>query len=1000
MFSLTNRHRFWVVMFLLFTLSAVVPATVAAPSTDAPSPATIFGQMQHQAKGTLFVHWDETTGVPRFLRGAIPFVPPEAKQTATARALSFFEQYHDLYLMHSPQAELTEMAVQTDKFGMTHVRLQQVVHGVPVWGAQMLVHFDAEGHIRAVNGTYLPGTTVDTTPAIDFDQAVRLARTNLLVDERAALNQDQSKLVVYRRNGTTVLAWKVQIFADNPLGNWTIFVDAHNGSIVHRLNALDTAKNRLTYDAGYGSSLPGTLVCNESDPSCSTGDAAQKAAHTNAGYTYDYYFTKFGRDSYDGAGATLISSTHYKTNYNNAFWNGSQMVYGDGDGVTFSFLSGAIDVVAHELTHAVTGNTAGLIYEDESGALNESYSDVFGVFAEFYADPAHADWLLGEDVYTPATPGDALRSMSDPTLGTYSANDPRNSGGQPDHMNKYAHFPLLIDHGGVHINSGIPNKAAYLIAHGGTFSSVPVTGIGNTKTEQIYYRTLTHYLTPASSFWDAREASIQSCNDLIGSFGIASADCNSVQNGFASVGIGPSTTMTQHLYLPVIQRVSSFAYTPGIYGEVTDAGKPATGVQLNLRRCVYGGSCTTQATATTDGYGVYRFTGVPSLSGAYYYYVRYLNPSTLAATGETSSALPAGADIHEMPSQATLGDVGQFRSPLPQSPADATGTTTLLNETFEGSFPSAWSGINGHWGKSSCRAFAGSFSGWVEQNSGMPCGSNYHTSEQGWLVFGPFSLSDASAASLSFKLWLHSEQTYDKLCRSASTDGNTFYGTCTSGNTGGWIDRTLDLSSVPTLGNLLGRSSVWIALYWVSDSGVTYANGAFVDNVVLQKTAPGGEVPSGDHIAAWYGDTIGTYTAGTDRRGGNFDIADIRLASPGDSASQSLPTTFDWNRRAAAFPDLYQFEVFGSGGSPLGAGSISDYTSSAYTLDSLPSGFNTGVQYSWNVIAYGPDGYGVSRYSRRITFTALANGEVVMVNKGRVPTAQVQDLEALRPRER
>ncbi|NOZ06124.1 MAG: peptidase M4 family protein, partial [Chloroflexi bacterium] len=972
MFSLTHLRRFWIVMFLLLALSTIVPATVAAPPADAPSPATLFEQMQHQAQGPLFVHWDETTGVPRFLRGAIPFVPPEAKQTATARALSFFEQYRDLYLMHSPKAELAEMAVQTDKFGMTHVRLQQVVRGVPVWGAQMLVHFDAEGRIRAVNGTYLPGTTVDTTPTIDFAQAVRLARTNLLVDDRAALNQAQSGLVVYRRYGTTALAWKVQIFADNPLGNWTVFVDAHNGAIVHRLDALDTAKNRQTYDAGYGSSLPGTLVCNEADPSCSAGDAAEKAAHVNAGLTYDYYFTKFGRDSYDNAGATLISSAHYKTNYNNAFWNGTQMVYGDGDGVRFSYLSGALDVVAHELTHAVTNLTANLIYENQSGALNESYSDVFGVFAEFYADPAHADWLVGEDVYTPGTPGDALRSMSDPSQGVYDTNDPRNSGGQPDHMNKYAHFSLRIDQGGVHVNSGIPNKAAYLIAHGGTYHGIVVSGIGIAKTEQIYYRTLVHYLTPASSFWDAREASIQSCNDLIGSFGIASTDCNAVQNGFAAVGIGPSSTMTQHAYLPVIQRLSTMEHTPGIYGQVTDAGNPAAGVQLDLRRCVYGGSCTTQATTTTDAYGVYRFTGVPSLSGAYYY-VRYLNP-TSQATGETPSTLPAGADIQETPAQETLGDVGQFRTPPPQPLVGAAGTTTLLNETFEGSFPSGWT-VTGHWGKSGCRAYGGSHSGWIEGASGMSCGSNYHTSEQGKMVFGPFSLSDATAASLTFKLWLKSESSYDALCRLASTDGTTFYGACTTGNSSGWIDRELDLSNVYTLGSLLGRSSVWIELLWDSDSSITYANGAFVDNVVLQKTTS----TTGSHVVAWYTDNIGTYTAGTDRRGGNFDIADIGLVSPGDSASLSFPITFDWNRRNAAFPDLYQLELFGSGGSPFGAGSISDYTSSAYTLNALPSGFSTGVQYFWNVLAYGPNGYGVSRYSLRITFTAMANGEIMMV---------------------
>lgn len=1026
MFS--RNAPFRLAALLLLVALMLSPATRAAPPADTPSPLAVFAQMQQQAAGSLFVHWDEATGIPLFLRGAIPFVAPGGKTTATERAIAFFGRYRDLYRMANPALELTPVQVKTDALGMTHARLQQQVGSVPVWGAQMVVHFDAAGHVRAVNGTYLPGTVVNTTPSVKFPDAVTTARANLLTDERATLYPDRSGLVVYRRGGPVALAWKVQLWTDEPLGNWIVFVDAHDGSVIHRLNSLDTARNRRTFDANHTSSLPGTLVCDEGNPTCTGGDPVEKAAHRNAGITYDYYFSKFGRDSYDDAGAALISSVHYNNNYNNAFWNGTQMVYGDGDGVQFSYFSGGLDVVAHELTHAVTNLTTDLIYEDEPGALNESYSDVFGTFTEFFSEPAQADWLLGEDIYTPGVPGDALRNMADPTLGTFDATDPRNSGGQPDHMSSYVHYPLVIDSGGVHTNSGIPNKAAYLIAQGGTFSGVPVAGIGITKTEQIYYRTLVHYLTPPSDFWAAREASIQSCQDLIGSFGIAPGNCDSVQDGFAAVGIGPGTALSHVLFLPVIQRNYALGQPPGIYGRVTDAGKPATGVPLALRKCS-GSSCATQAATTTDSNGLYRFVGVPSLAGGQWYYVRYLNPDLVGA-GTSARPDEAGANVRETLVQATLDNASLARTPQIDSPAGASGTVTLVNETFEGAFPDCCTTVNGHWDKSSCRAFEGSFSGWIEGATALACSSNYHTSEESSMIFGPFDLSDATAASMTYKTWINSEVPNDRLCHMASTDGAQFFGSCLSGNSVGWMDRALDLSNVPPLGNLVGQPNVWVALYWSSDSSTTLPEGAYVDNVTVQKTTAGGPTstptaiatatqaptrtptatPSatltvelyaaGKRVSAWYADNISPYLTGTNRRGGDFDIADIPLTGPADGSAQSFPITFDWLRRPASFPDLYQVELLDAAGKIKGLGNTTDYLGSEDTLNSLPAGTNLGVPYFWNVIAYGPDGYGLSHDTYEITFTVLANGELGVTTVTRVPTSQVQDLEELRPRDR
>ena len=141
--------------------------------------------------------------------------------------------------------------------------------------------------------------------------------------------------------------------------------------------------------------------------------------------------------------------------------------------------------------------------------------------------------------------------------------------------------------------------------------------------------------------------------------------------------------------------------------------------------------------------------------------------------------------------------------------------------------------------KCACRAYAGSYSGWPigagAQGGGLGCGANYPNDAMSWMVYGPFSLADATAADLSFKLWINSESDYDFLCRYASLNGTDFYGTCTSGSSSDWIDRGLDLTSVYQLGDLTGESNVWIGFLFMSDSSVTYSEGAFVDNVVLRK---------------------------------------------------------------------------------------------------------------------------------------------------------------------
>jgi Zn-dependent metalloprotease len=257
------------------------------------------------------------------------------------------------------------------------------------------------------------------------------------------------------------------------------------------------------YDVGHGgrSALPGTLVRKLGDPE--VADTGVNQAYAGADTTYGFYKQVYDRDSVDGRGLELVSSVHYGSRFENAFWDGGQMVYGDGGGGLFvpGGLTAAIDVIGHELTHGVTQYTAALEYSKQPGALNESMSDVFGSLVKQYSlgqTADQADWLIGADILEPSL-GKALRSMSAP--GTAFAGD-----NQPATMADYKDLPddndPHNDNGGVHINSGIPNRAFFLAA----------TAIGGNaweKAGRIWYTTLTDKLDSTSDFEAAAKATVE-----------------------------------------------------------------------------------------------------------------------------------------------------------------------------------------------------------------------------------------------------------------------------------------------------------------------------------------------------------------------------------------------------------------------------------------------------------------------------------------------------------
>jgi Zn-dependent metalloprotease len=282
--------------------------------------------------------------------------------------------------------------------------------------------------------------------------------------------------------------------------------------------------DRTIYDTDTSEDLPGDVVREEGDPA--TGDVAVTEAYDGLGATFALFAEVFERNSIDGIGLPLEATVHYGKLYDNAFWNGERMVFGDGDGEVFERFTISLSVIGHELAHGVTQFTSGLEYEGQSGALNESMSDVFGVLVEQYKleqTVEEASWLVGEGLFTAEVEGTAIRSMKKP--GTAYNDDVLGKDPQPAHMDDY--IETTQDNGGVHLNSGIPNRAFYLVAQS-------LGGFAWEKAGHIWYDTLLTDLADDTNFAEFAEATVTAAADR---YGEPSAEVSAVIYGWAGVGI-------------------------------------------------------------------------------------------------------------------------------------------------------------------------------------------------------------------------------------------------------------------------------------------------------------------------------------------------------------------------------------------------------------------------------------------------------------------------------
>ena len=518
--------------------------------------------------------------------------PAAAAQTPSAAGVLYAATQPDSLRSADAQIEamrrdgelvLAQVAPDSLIPGRTHERLAQRYRGLPVFGAVISRQLEG-GRVRTIFGRIYPGIT--GSPERTLDGSAGSARAVAGSGRAVGFGIDDVLGVLPTSRGEMVLAWKIAVRSRVDIRD--IFVNAATGAIERNRSRLRDQVPNIGAGKGVGGddkkvsataslqgfvatdhSRPGTVNTYDLDGSESRlnaffhdgflfdadrafdsdntwTDGAVVDAHVYQGWTYDYYFKRFGRNGIDDHNLPLFTIVHPVGRdqadtvdpdtrglyINNAIYlGGGYLLFGDGDGVDFDFFAGALDVVAHEYTHGVTEFTSNLDYVDEPGALNEAFSDIMGASAEFFLQPAgsgprQADWLIGEDITR--TPPPFFRSLSDP-----------GSGGQPDHYSQRRFIGTDIDLGGVHYNSTIVSHAYYLAVAGGTnrVSGITVPGISVAnieRMEKIFYRAFAFFLGPTSQFHDARVATLQAAADL---YGASSNDYTQLERAWTAVGV-------------------------------------------------------------------------------------------------------------------------------------------------------------------------------------------------------------------------------------------------------------------------------------------------------------------------------------------------------------------------------------------------------------------------------------------------------------------------------
>lgn len=628
---------------------------------------------------------------------------------------SIYSQNAEQWLINTLNIEwphsIQKINTKQDELGFTHTTYHHFFNNIPVYYDVYKVH-SRNGMVQSVNGAFHE-VNLNTIPSINGETAIEIAKTYVgalvyqweipgeeLFIQKISGNLEATyypkpELVIAPRNGKGndfKLCWKFEIYAHEPLSKQIMFVDAQTGEVIYAENQIchiDTPGSASTAYSGsrpiiadsfggsfrlreaargdgvetynmlngtdYFSAVDFTDDDNTWDNPTLSIDQYAVDAHWGAEMTYDYFYNFHGRNSIDDNGMKLLSFVHYDVNYANAFWNGQAMTYGDGSGSITPLTT--IDITGHEITHGITGFSAGLQYQDESGALNESFSDIFGVCIDNFArgTTGAALWRMGEECFSP----NGIRFMSNP-----------NSFGDPDTYHGTNWYNGTADNGGVHTNSGVQNFWFYLMCEGGAgvndiADSYTVNGIGIANASRIAYRNLNVYLNANSDYNDARFYSIIAAQDL---FGECSPEVETTMNAWYAVGVG------NPYYDGVLADFSTSAITlcteptNVVFQNNTATGSPTTtyfwdfgdgttSTSLNPNHTYSGnGSYTVMLIANANGCGIDTMTSVNHI-------VIDVPPSPLV-TNYCTQTNPVIADL----TASASGDIVWFSSPTSITP--------------------------------------------------------------------------------------------------------------------------------------------------------------------------------------------------------------------------------------------------------------------------------------------------------------------------------------------
>ncbi|MCP3959302.1 MAG: M4 family metallopeptidase [bacterium] len=469
----------------------------------------------------------DAQGLPTWITGKLGTLEgPDLARSAAARLPELVARH----LGGSGREELVERRSSVDSGGRLHVRFQQTLRGLPVVGAELIVHIEqATGEIVGVNGRFARDEGLSTEPTLAAGEALDMARRQAGVGSGSRLDDPELTYVLHPDTGRAHLAWAANVRYESPEGKLAdrLFADANDGSLVLSMPQQLFAKRRNTYTANNDTDLPGTLLISDDEPKLPPpNDPDAETVHDHAGLVYDFHASSFGRDGIDGNGGIIRSSVHYGNNVDLAryqlVWNDGVredvIWYGDGDS-DFLPLGRALDVVAHEMQHGVTIYDVGLPFEGESNALHEALSDVFGAAAEAWVDGGvnSNTWKIAEDVYLG---GSALRFMDDPALDGHSID----------------FLPELDLSLSPNDNAGILNLAFYLLVEGGTHprgkTTINVSGIGMSSAQRIFYDAMS-YLGGNIDFEDMRQAALSAA---AAAYGMGSGQYQSTNDAFCAVG--------------------------------------------------------------------------------------------------------------------------------------------------------------------------------------------------------------------------------------------------------------------------------------------------------------------------------------------------------------------------------------------------------------------------------------------------------------------------------